>query len=133
MLNRKTLKTFRSEAGIDSLIKMMMTTSCKVADIHSDLAELKHRVYDRETELAQVEFPFSEEASQNGKNEAERKAKFVRLCMESETWQRVRQETDDALHHRDMMQAELDGLYARLGAQRTAANLITATLNASIE
>jgi len=111
----------------------MMTTADKVAALHRDLAELKRRVYDREAELAEVELPFQEEVSQNGRNEAERKAKFARLCMNSETWQRVRQETDDVVHHRDMMQAELDGLYARLSTQRIAANLITATLNASVE
>lgn len=56
-------------------------------------------------------FPITEgennAVSTNGKNEAERKARFARLCMDDDTWQRVRQETDDAIHHRNMVQAEL--------------------------
>jgi hypothetical protein len=110
-----------------------MQTAGKISKIQRDLAELKHRVHNHEVELTAIELPFNEEVCQNGKNETERKAMLARLCMDSDTWQRVRIETDDAIFHRDMVQAELDGLYTRLSAQRAVAALITATLNASIE
>lgn len=133
MLNKRLLTNLRNEVGIDALIQQMMTTSAQVAEKQRDLADLKHRTYLSERELSEIELSFQEEASQNGKNETERKAKFARLCMDDDTWQRVRQETDDTIHHRDMVQAEIDGLYARLSAQRHAANLIAATLTASTE
>lgn len=133
MLNLNQLKTLRNDVGIDDIIKLMMQTASKISKIQRDLAELKHRVHNHEIELTAVELPFNEEVCQNGKNDTERKAMFARLCMNNDTWQRIRQDTDDAIYHRDMVQAELDGLYTRLSAQRAAAALITATLNASIE
>lgn len=133
MLNKQLLTNLRNEAGIDDLINKMMTTSNKVADTHRDLAELRRRVSDRQADLDDIELSHQVEASQNGKNETERKAIFKQLCAGDETWLRCKKDLDDATHHRDLVQAELSGLNTRLSAQRTAATLIAATLNASTE
>lgn len=133
MLCPKTLKTLRSDVDIDELIQKMMTTSAQVAEKHCNLAELKRRASDRQADLDDLEISFLVKVSANGKNETERKAMLQQLRLSDETWLRCKKDLDDATHHRDMVQAELSGLNARLSAQRTAANLIAATLNASIE
>lgn len=133
MLNPTSLQTFRFNAGIDKVIDTMVRTSSKIASCRRDLAELNRRVRDREADLADVELPVLEETSKNGKNSTQRKILFRKLCAASELWKDARRIADDAIHHRDMVQAELDGLTARFSAQRHASDLITATLNASSE
>lgn len=133
MLNKKTLTRYRFELGIDKLIANMMTTSGKVAAIRRDLAELNRRVRDREADLADIELPFLEETSTHGRNSALRKIMFQKLCRASKIWQDARKAVDDAVYHRDMVQAELSGLTARFSAQQHACDLIVATLNASCE
>jgi hypothetical protein len=133
MLNRTTLRTLRQEAGLDQLITNILQTTEKIINTHRDLSELKRRVKDRELEVEDIEMSHLVESSTNGKNDTERKAIFKQLCAGDESWNRARKEATDAQNHRDSLQAELDGLYARHSAQKTVANLITATLNASEE
>lgn len=133
MLNQTVLKKFRSDAGIDKVIETMIRTSSKIAATRRDLAELNRRVRDREADLADVELPMLEETSKNGKNSTQRKILFRKFCAASDLWQDARRLADDAIFHRDMVQAELDGLNARFSAQRHASDLIVATLTAAYE
>lgn len=133
MVNQTVLKKFRSELGIDKVIEAMVRTSSKVAAIRRDLAELNRRVRDREADLADIESPILEDTSRNGKNSTQRKIMFRKLCTASDLWKDARRIADDAIFHREMLQAELDGLNARFRAQCYACDLIVATLNASCE
>lgn len=133
MLDKKMLTKFRFELGIDQLIENMLTTASKVAALRRDLAELNRRVRDREADLADIELPFLEETSSHGRNSTLRKIMFQKLCRDSGLWQDARRLVDDAIHHRDMVQAELSGTTARFSAQQHASDLIAATLTASCE
>ena len=111
----------------------MFKVADKVAATRRDLAELSKRIRDKEAILSDIELPLQEEANNNGSNATKRRLVFRRFCAQSQIWQEGRVELDDAIFHRDMQQAELDGLQARFSAQRHAADLIAATLNASCE
>lgn len=133
MISRRTMNQLRSEIGIDHLLETMYRTADKVAATRRDLAELNHRVRNKEMVLEGLELPMLAEASKNGRNETERKANFKQLCQWDQNWLRVNGECIDAKHHRDMVNAELEGLVDRFSAQRHASDLIAATLNASME
>lgn len=133
MLNQTALQKYRSELGIDQIITNMMSTADKVAVRRRDLADLNRRVKDRESDVAGIELPFLDKVSKNGKNADQRKVLFETLCQSSNNWQMARQDLDDAIFHRNMVQAEIDGLTIRFTAQRHASDLIAATLSASCE
>lgn len=133
MLNKATMNQLRFELGVDHLVETMYKTADRVAATRRNLSELNRRVRDKEMVVEDLELPILAEASQNGKNETERKANFKRLCKEDANWQRVSADHADARHHRDLVNAELEGLIDRLSAQRHASDLIAATLNASVE
>lgn len=133
MLNRNTLRQLRIEVGIDSIIETLYRTAEKISATRTDLAELNSRIRNKEKVIENMEIPMLKAVAEQGKNETERKAILNSLRAEDAEYQRVNDEYIDAKHHRDMVNATLNGYIDRFSAQRHACALMTATLEASCE